>query len=357
MLGVILGHAELAIEQVDPTQPIYADLIEIRKASERSAGLTRQLLAFARNQTVTLKIMNLNDVIDGMLGFLRQMIGEDIELVWAPAAGLWQIKFDPSQFDQILTNLCVNSRDAINGIGKLTIKTSNHPIDAAYCKEHPNVAPGDYVMLSVSDTGCGIEHDVLEHIFEPFFTTKAVGEGIGLGLATVYGIVTQNNGFINVESMLGQGTTFKIFLPRFFGDGVAATVSKIAEVPLSRDETVLLVEDEKSLRIICGRYLTGLGYKTLEAESPAAALDLVAQHSGPIHLLLTDVVMPGMNGRDLANKLKARYPHLKCLFMSGYSADVLARRGVIDEGAQCLSKPFSRSDLACKIREMLESKT
>ena len=353
MLGVILGHTELAIEQVDPAQLLFDDLLEIRKAAERSAGLTRQLLAFARKQMIAPKLMNLNEAIHDLIQLLRQMIGEDINLTWLPGDHLWSVRFDSSQVDQILTNLCANSRDAIGGVGQLTIKTSNQIIDQSSGADHESVVPGEYVLLAVMDNGCGMEKAVLDHIFEPFFTTKGVGLGTGLGLSTVYGIVKQNNGFINVFSEPGQGTTVKIYLPRCAGGAEKRVVANMKAVPQAQEETVLLVEDEKSLREICARFLESFGYKTLVAESPEMALDLASRHQCPIDLLLTDVVMPGMNGRDLARKMISLYPHLKCLFISGYAADVLALRGVLDEGMQCLMKPFTRDELARKMHEIL----
>ena len=267
MLGVILGHAELAMEGVEPAFPVHADLEEIQKAAQRSVDLTRQLLAFARRQTAQPKIMDLNDTITGMLKMLRRLIGEDIDLAWMPAANLWPVKIDPAQIDQILANLCVNARDAISGVGKVTIGTQNITLDDAYCVEHPECISGDYVMLSVSDDGCGMDKETLKNLFEPFFTTKEVGKGTGLGLATVYGIVKQNDGFIYVYSEPGQGTTFKIYLPR------TQEIEKEKETVVSKEiskgtEIVLLVEDEESILRLGKVVLERFGYTVLAARTP-----------------------------------------------------------------------------------------
>jgi CheY-like chemotaxis protein len=251
-------------------------------------------------------------------------------------------------------NLCVNARDAIAGVGRITIETAHANLDADDCATHVGCVPGAYVLLAVSDDGCGMGKDVLDYIFEPFFTTKGLGKGTGLGLATVYGIVKQNNGAISVHSEVGKGTTFRVYLPRTTVAGGAKHGPEAqAELPHG-GETVLLVEDEKSVRVTCGRFLKGLGYTVLVADLPAAALLLAEQHQGDIHLLLTDVVMPGMSGRDLAERLQALRSGLKCLFMSGFTADTIAHHGVLEEGVSFVSKPFSRADLARKVREVLD---
>ena len=356
MLGVILGHTELALMKMVPGQPLYNNLTEIRKAAERSAELTRQLLAFARKQTVVPKVLDMNETVSGMLKMLKRLIGEDIDLNWQPKENLWPVKVDPSQIDQILANLCVNARDAIAGVGKMTIETRNITIDKGFCAAHAGFIPGEYVLIAVSDNGCGMDKETLSHLFEPFFTTKGIGQGTGLGLATVYGAVKQNNGFINVYSEPGKGTTFNIYLPRHKGKS-GQTLTEAPEVPAARGhETILLVEDEPAILEMTTTMLEMKGYKVLAAGTPGEAIRLAREHAGEIHLLMTDVVMPEMNGRDLAKNLLSLYPQLKRLFMSGYTANVIAHHGVLDEGVYFIQKPFSISELTAKVREALEEK-
>ncbi|MBI5548245.1 MAG: PAS domain-containing protein [Deltaproteobacteria bacterium] len=355
MLGAILGHAELAMEQVAPELPLYDDLVEIQKAARRSADLTRQLLAFARKQTVAPKVLDLNMTVDGMLKMLQRLIGEDIHLSWKPDAQLWPVKVDPSQIDQILANLCVNARDAIADVGEITIETGNSTFDAEYCSVHADVVPGEYVRLAVSDTGTGMDRETLSHLFEPFFTTKGVGEGTGLGLATVYGAVKQNNGFVHVDSEPGRGTTFTIYLPRNSAECRDAEAAVATEPTLRGHETVLVVEDEPAILSLAKRMLGRQGYGVLAAGSPSEALRLAGEYQGAIHLLMTDVVMPGMNGRDLAKSLLVLHPSLKCLFMSGYTANVIAHHGVLGDKVSFIEKPFSMSELAAKVRAALDS--
>lgn len=355
MLGVILGHTELALLKADPFQPLCSDLQEIRKAAERSAKLVRQLLAFARKETIAPRRLDLNKTVEGMLKMLHRLIGEDIELTWLPGAQDWQVKVDPSQIDQILANLCVNARDAIGGVGKIIIETAHAVFDEEYCRNHAGYISGEFVMLAVSDDGCGIAKEVLVNIFEPFFTTKAVGEGTGLGLATVFGIVKQNNGFINVYSESGHGTTFRIYLPRHSKNETVAKAER--PEPLRRGhETILLVEDETEILELGKMILESFGYSVLAADTPAEAISLANKNAAAIDLLITDVVMPGMNGRELAVKLAPIIPDLTCLFMSGYTADVIAHRGVLDEGVHFIQKPFSMQNLAAKVREALDKK-
>ncbi len=353
MLQTILGYSDLSLAQVEETSPVHEGLLEIRKAALRSADLTRQLLAFARKQTVSPKILDLNDTVAGMLKMLQRLIGENIDLAWLPGHDLWPVKMDPSQLDQILANLAVNARDAIADTGKITIETENISRDAAYCADHPECLPGEYVLLAVSDNGCGMDRETLAQIFEPFFTTKEQGKGTGLGLATVYGIVKQNNGFVNVYSEPGQGTTFSIYLPCFASETVA-TETRPADEPTGGTETVLLVEDEAALLHLGQTILQRLGYTVLPANTPMAALELAREHAGEIHLLITDVVMPEMNGRDLAQRLSSLRPAMQCLFMSGYTADVIAHHGVLDPSIHFIQKPFCMDDLARTIRETLK---
>ncbi|MDO9111758.1 MAG: ATP-binding protein [Desulfatirhabdiaceae bacterium] len=355
MLSAILGHAQLAMMRYTPSAPIYTNLKAIEDAALRSADLTRQLLAFARKQTVAPKVLNLNDTVADMLKMLLRLIGEGIDVVWMPKAGLWQVKIDPSQVDQLLVNLCVNARDAINGVGKVTIETENIAFDEAYCAVHRSFSCGEYVMIAISDDGCGMSKDVLDHIFEPFFTTKELGKGTGLGLATVYGIVKQNNGFVNVYSAPGKGTTFKLYLPRFVGQAMVATLESPAEMPEGRGETVLLVEDEPVILDMSRAMLEQLGYAVLVAGTPGEGLRQAKAHADEIQLLITDVIMPEMNGRDLAEMIVDIKPGMKCLFISGYTADVIAHHGVLDPGVNFIQKPFSMKNLAAKVREALDN--
>lgn len=354
MLAVILGRTEMALKKVQPGQPLFASLQEIRKSAERSVDLTRQLLAFARKQVITPKVIDLNETLEGMLKMLRRLIGEDIDLAWLPDSALLTVNMDPTQLDQILVNLCVNARDAIGGVGKLTIETNQAVFDQHYCADHVEAIPGEYIMLVVSDDGPGMERSTLERIFEPFFTTKGIGQGTGLGLATVYGIVKQNNGFINVYSEPGQGTTFKIYLPRHTA-GLPSETGEDQVTPIARgDETLLLVEDEPSILSIAGQMLESCGYQVLLAATPGEAIKIAKDFPKEIHLLLSDVVMPGMNGPELMKKLMASYPQIRYLYMSGYPTNVIVRHGVLKEGVHFIQKPFSQKTLAGKVREVLD---
>jgi len=290
-----------------------------------------------------------------MLNMLRRLIGEDIDLVWLPAAHMWPVKMDPSQIDQILANLCINARDAISGVGKLTIETGKKTFDKEYCNYHPGFIPGDFVLLAVSDNGCGMDKDTLDNLFEPFFTTKEVGKGTGLGLATVYGIVKQNNGFINVYSEPGQGSTFRIYLSRFLDDDYVAKAIPKKKTVVGGSETILLVEDEPTILRMTRMMLEKKGYSVLSATTPAEAIEKAKNHSGAIDLMMTDVVMPEMNGRDLAGKITNFYPDIGLLFMSGYTANVIAHHGVLDEGVAFIQKPFSMADMTEKVREVLDT--
>ncbi len=353
MLGVIIGYSELAIERVDPISPVRADLKVILSAAHRSADLTRQLLAFARKQTAQPRVLELNDTVSGMLKMLQRLIGEDIDLSWRPGHGLWPVKIDPGQIDQILANLCVNARDAISGVGKVTIETENAILDEAYCALHEGAVPGEYVMLTVSDNGHGMDKEALNNCFEPFFTTKEVSQGTGMGLATVFGIVKQNDGFINVYSEPGQGVTFKIYLPRTQG------LEKEKETVISKEiskgtEIVLLVEDEESILSLGKAVLERFGYTVLTAHTPSEALALAKQCEGPIHLLVTDVVMPEMNGKALKDAVEKLKPDIKILFMSGYTANVVMHRGILEKDVHFIQKPFSVNSLAGKVREVLD---
>jgi len=354
MLTAIQINATLARQAVPTDSPVRESLDEILLCTGRSADLTQRLLAFARKQTVAPKVLDLNATVEGMLKMLHRLIGEDIGLLWKPGVDLWSVKVDPSQIDQVLANLCVNARDAISGVGKVTIVTKNETYDDAFCATHAGYSPGQYVLLSVSDDGCGMDKEVLGHLFEPFFTTKPVGQGTGLGLATIYGIVKQNRGFLNVYSEPGHGTTFNIFLLRH-ADKAEQIKKETTVAPFGRGhETILLVEDEPAILKIAQRTLGSLGYTVLAAATPGEAIQLAEEHAGKIHLLMTDVVMPEMNGRDLAKRLLAFDPTIKRLFMSGYTADVIAHQGVLEEGINFIQKPFSLQDLAGKVRASLD---
>ena len=289
----------------------------------------------------------------GTLKILRRLIGEDIDLAWLPGIGVWPVMIDPGQLDQLLANLCLNARDAIAGVGKVTIETENVLIDRSYCEEHPDFLPGEYVRLGVNDGGCGMDRDTRTHIFEPFFTAGSPGKGTGLGLATVYGIVRQNQGFINVYSEPGRGSTFSIHLPRYRGEPEPVEETGKALPRRGEGELVLLVEDEPSLLEMEQTMLEELGYRVLAAGSPSEAIAAATDHAGRIDLLATDVIMPEMNGRELAERIRERPPGLKELFMSGYTANVIIHRGVLDEGVHYIQKPFTRKDLAAKLRTAL----
>ncbi len=354
MLSVILGHAELGLMHLDPTHPVCVDLKEISKTAERSADLTRQLLAFARKQTVMPKIIDLNESVTSMLKMLQRLIGEDIHLTWQPSPDQCQIKMDPSQIDQILANLCVNARDAIEDTGRITIETGTCSIDADYCAANAEATPGDYVRLVVSDDGNGMDRETIAHIFEPFYTTKELGKGTGLGLATVYGAVKQNNGFINIYSEPGKGTTFSIYLPRNDAQLLRKQAEAAVQTVSRGQETILLVEDEAAILHITSLMLEKQGYTVLKANTPGRAIELAREHPGEIHMLMTDVIMPEMNGRDLAKNILTIHPGMKRLFMSGYTADVIAHHGVLDEGVHFIQKPFSLQNMAAMVREVLD---
>ncbi|MDD5677979.1 MAG: PAS domain S-box protein [Kiritimatiellae bacterium] len=353
ILQIILGNIELALARMEPDDPLRDDLEEVQIAGRRAADLTRQLLGFARKQTIAPRTMDLNATVASMLKMLRRLMGEDIETVWTPGAGLWPIRMDPVQIDQILVNLCANARDVITDTGTVQIATENVRVDEQHAARHDGVVPGDYVLLKVSDTGCGMDAETQSKIFEPFFTTKPPGKGAGLGLATVYGIVKQNHGYIGVYSEPGMGTTLHIYLPRYMGNEKAPAVESPAK-PLTRGSgLILLVEDDLSLLGMCSQILTKLGYGVLAAGTPDKACYLAEEHADEIRVLVTDVIMPGMNGRELATRIKTRYPHINCLFMSGFTADIIARQGLLKKSDHFIQKPFSMGDLAAKINETL----
>ncbi len=355
MLSIILGNAEMILEDIEGTGPFIDEIQEIHKAARRSTDLTRQLLAFARKQTIAPKVLLLNKILDGMTKMLERLIGENIEFAWFSGPDIWPVKIDPSQVDQILANLCINARDSIKDVGKITIEIDNVRIDEEYCRNNRDFKPGDFVVLIVSDNGCGMDKETINNLFEPFFTTKQLGRGTGLGLATVYGIVKQNNGFINVYSEPDKGTTFNIYLPRHMESSGRKKKKIDRKEPSTGDETILLVEDEKPILKMTSMMLERLGYSVMAASTPGEAIIIGQANSDKIHLLITDVVMPEMNGRNLAEKLLRLNPNIKCLFMSGYTANVIADRGVLDDKVHFIHKPFSKKDLAIKVREVLDN--
>ena len=355
MLGVILGSVGLLLDDMAPADPHYEALEDIQKAARRSADLTRQLLAFARKQTIIPKVMSLNDMMSGMLKMLNRLMGENIELLWEPGEDLWQVKMDPSQMDQILANLCVNARDAIDGIGVVKISTENVIIDEARGSEHPEAKPGEYVLLTVSDNGEGMEQGVIEHLFEPFFTTKPQGVGTGLGLSMVYGVVKQNDGWITVDSEPGAGTAFNIYLPRHEKKSNTEVDAEITKPLVGGHETLLLVEDEPMLLRMCSTILKRLGYNVLSAGSPSEAFRRVREIEGGVDLLITDVIMPEMNGRDLSERLVMQYSDLKRLYISGYTSNIIGTKNLIEDGMHFLQKPFQVEELAMAVRHVLDS--
>ncbi len=351
ILNVIIGCAEMAASEVDPTA-VSGYLDEILKAATRSADLTRQLLGFARRQTVMPRVLDLNDFVSSSLKMLRRLIGEHVTLSWHPGVDVWPVRIDPGQVDQILVNVMANARDAIADVGAVVIHTENVPLSSSTL--YSGLPPGEYVRLAVVDNGKGMDDETQSHLFEPFYTTKPAGRGTGLGMASVDGIVRQNGGYIAVESHVGQGTTVNVFLPRMASQPSLDLVSDDS-VPRGGSETILVVEDEPALLRLATRSLESLGYKVLAAADPDEALALAAKRSGPLHILVTDVVLPGMNGRNLAERLSEAVPNLKCLFVSGYPDGAMGRGGVVDEDVHFLQKPFSPRALAEKVRQVLET--
>ena len=355
MLNVILGHTEMALEKLEATDPLRSDLEEVRNAGERSAKLTRQLLAFARKQTIAPRVIDLNETISSALTMLERLIGESVELHWRPGKDLPPVNIDPGQVDQMLTNLAINARDAIgHRHGRVCIETSVESFEDGHLAAEPGCTQGKYVMLSVSDDGCGMSKETSSHIFEPFYTTKESEQGTGLGLATVYGIVSQNGGFITLSSQEGEGTTFRICLLAADSAQPASPGISREESPVRGSETILVVEDEPSILKMVTMMLEMEGYTVLPAGSPGEAIRLAREHSGDIELLVSDVVMPEMNGRDLARNIISLYPKVRRLFMSGYTADVIAHQGVLNEGVNFLQKPFSKKELTTAIRRALD---
>ncbi|SLM31938.1 PAS/PAC sensor hybrid histidine kinase (fragment) [Desulfamplus magnetovallimortis] len=353
MLGVILGHTELAMAQVESDTSLSGNLEQIMRAASRSSELTKQLLAFARKQSALPRVIDLNETLSGMLKMLVRLIGEEIELLWIPGKDLWNVKIDTAQIDQILINLTINARDAIDGVGKVTIETQNVIIDEKYCKKHPDALSGKYIMIVLTDNGIGMDKETLSNVFEPFFTTKQSNEGTGLGLATVYGIVKQNRGFINVYSEQGFGTTFKIYLP-MTQEVVKKENSQEIQHGIKGYETILVVEDEEAILNLSEDVLKQFGYNVLTADTPSEALRIIEKYEEPIHLLLSDVVLPEMNGKELREQIIRVKPDIKVLFMSGYTANVIFDRGILQNDVQLLQKPFSIHSLVSMVRQVLD---
>jgi PAS domain S-box-containing protein len=353
LLMVVKGHAEILLNRMPEGSPLRNSVEQVDKAADRAASLTRQLLAFSRMQVLQPRLLDLDEVVGGMTKMFSRVMGENIELTFVPGAKLGRVKADPGQIEQVLLNLVVNARDAMENGGRITIETSNVQLDRDYSAKHHNIEPGPWVMLTVSDTGCGMDAQTQSRIFEPFFTTKAQGKGTGLGLATVYGVVKQSGGFIYVYSEVGQGTTFKVYLPEVVADIRKEVAEKPAAAP-SGKETILFVEDEESVRELVREYLSGAGYRILEACDGVQALEVAAGHKGAIDMLVTDVVMPRLSGRELASRIAAERPNVKILFISGYTDDSIFRHGVLEGGVAYLQKPFNLKSIAQKIREVLD---
>ncbi|MBN1933285.1 MAG: response regulator [Anaerolineae bacterium] len=354
-LTAIMGYAEMLQAELDPHDPRYKDAAEIRTAAERSTALTRQLLAFSRKQIIRPRVLNLNDLVGNMNGMLHRLIGEDVDLQTRLAADLGSVQADPGQIEQVIMNLSINARDAMPQGGRLIIQTANVDIDDTYARQHVQVQPGSYVKLCIADTGIGMDQETMSHLFEPFFTTKKAGKGTGLGLATVYGIVKQSNGYVFAYSEPGMGATFKIYLPRIDQAVEAVETDELSgDQPLG-NETILVVEDDESVRSLARRILAQSGYNVLQARNPDEALELCARHTTTIHLLLSDVVMPGhTNSQEMVARIVASRPGIKVLYMSGYTDDAIAHRGVLSPGVHLINKPFTRHTLTCVVRQMLD---
>jgi PAS domain S-box-containing protein len=354
LLTVIKGYSQLALMELKEGDPLKPNIEEVQKAAERAAGLTRQLLAFSRRQILETRVLDLNTILYDLDKMLHRIIGEDIELVTKLADDLGTIKVDPGQIEQVVMNLAVNARDAMPSGGKLTIETANVDLDENYTRNHVAVTPGRYVMLSVSDTGVGMTPEVRGRVFEPFFTTKEKGKGTGLGLSTVYGIVKQSGGNIWVYSEPGKGTAFKIYLPRVDEPLEEAGEVVVQKEIAGRGETILVVEDEEKVRQLTVQILTKNGYTVLDASQGDEASHICKQHKGPIHLMVMDVVMPGMNGRELAKSLASLHPEMKVLYMSGYTDNAIVHHGILEKGLSFLQKPFTLEGLVRKVREVLD---
>ncbi len=357
LLTIINGYSEMLLQTLPAGDPQRDNAAQIREAGERAVALTRQLLAFSRRQMLEPRVLDLNAVVTNTERMLTRTIGEDVNLAAILTPGLGRVKADPGQIEQVIMNLAVNARDAMPHGGRLTIETANVELDENFVRTHAVVKPGRYVMLAVSDTGCGMDAETQKRIFEPFFTTKERGKGTGLGLATVYGIVKQSGGSIWVYSEVGQGTTFKVYLPRVEEQPDTVLPSAVRTASLKGTETILLVEDDAPLRKLTQAILKKGGYTVLSAGHSNEAFRVCAEHSGPIHLLLSDVVMPGMSGHELAGRMASAHPDMKVLYLSGYTDDTVVRHGVLDRSMAFLQKPFTALGLLSKVREVLDGTT
>ena len=355
MLAVILGRVELARRVPELEQQLRSHLLEIQRAAESASSLTKQLLAFARKQTVAPQVVNMNELVSPKLTMLRSLVGNLIQIEWIPHPELKSTLIDPGQFEQLLLNLCINARDAIGDSGKITIETCNSVVDEQYVRIHPDAKIGEFVQIAVSDDGCGIAKENMPKIFEPFYTSKQLGRGTGLGLSIVYGIIRQNNGFVNVYSEVGKGTTFRVYLPSTNKD-VVPKPQAVGDDYLSRgNETVLLVDDEPSTLEVTKQLLESLGYHVLATDNPARAVRLANEYPQDIHLLCTDVVMQGVTGPALATTIRRSRPRMKLLYTSGYTENVVVHSGVVDPGVNFLNKPFTMRELNHKTREALDT--
>ncbi len=358
LLMTIKGCTEILLRHLEPEDKRREEVIEIQKAAERATSLTRQLLAFARKQVLQPQVVNLNDIVTNMTKILQRIIGEDIQLATVLEPKLWPVKVDPGQMEQVIMNLALNARDAMPRGGQLMIETANVNLNEEFARQHVSMKPGAYVRMTVRDTGCGMDKETLNRIFEPFFTTKEKGKGTGLGLSTVYGIIKQSGGNIWAASELGQGSTFTIYLPKDTSAMPKKYKPKPAQppLPIRGSETILLVEDEAAVRSMLRQTLESNGYKVLEAPDGQEAINICQNYQGPIHLLLTDVIMPGMNGRELSQILSRRFPKLKVLFMSGYPDNSIVHLGTLEPPTMFLQKPFTLGTLEMKVREILDSR-
>ena len=357
ILTVIMGYSQILTDGVPAVGRLMDATVQIRTAAERAEEITRQLLAFSRKQVLQPRVIDLNDIMMNLDTMLRRLIGDDVEILTVPGRDLGAVKADPGQIEQVIMNLAVNARDAMPSGGTLTLETGNTELDEAYAREHPPLQPGRYVMLAVSDTGIGMDADTQAHIFEPFFTTKEVGKGTGLGLSTVYGIVKQSGGYIWVYSEPDRGTTFKIYFPRIDQPVEEVRAERRAAGMQRGTETILLVEDNEQVRQLTSSVLADCGYKVLPAASPEEGLALCRAHHPDIQLLVTDVILPGMNGPQLAEQVKQISPRTRVLYVSGYTSDAIVHYGVLDAGLWFLAKPFSLSELVAKVREVLDAES
>jgi two-component system, cell cycle sensor histidine kinase and response regulator CckA len=355
ILSIILGYSDLSLGLIAPENPVNRYLSQTKKAAERAALLTQQLLAFSRKQVVFPKILDLNDIVHNAINMFVRLVGEDIEIEFRPTTPLGSIKVDLGQIEQVLMNLVVNARDAMATGGKIIIETGEAELDEGYVSRHPGSRAGRHVVLAVSDTGCGMDESIKSQIFEPFFTTKVVGQGTGLGLSTVYGIVKQSEGYISVYSETGKGTTFKIYFPRVIEKAEALVLSHEVAEPPRGSATILVVEDDKTLREITVKLLQDGGYRVVEAKDAEDALTILAASQPEIDLLLTDVIMPAKSGAELARQAKESHPNLRSMFMSGYTGDLVGRQGVLMEEVSFLEKPFTRRSLLAKVYSVLHS--